>query len=335
MAGSGVSAGHETRVYYYWEDGGFAAAPADSTEKTFGADITVNTTEGSNAIQRVFRPGKRVGVDQLAMVFDGSWSVQFTLVNPWWIRTLLGSPSQTANDTDGDGATDSYTYDYTGTSPETIQIVEGHEQSGKQRVLKGCFATRATIDTSVEQGAEVTLEGAYVDEELQSNAMTAQPTATDTYDPLTFAEGSIALGGTTEKYVQNMSLTIEANADPIREMGTRKAVDFNPKVLAPSVNFGKLFDGDHDSLASLFGGSAATSVQEDADDNMVMVDMKFDNGKADGSGINTATFSISGTLADTYGEDGMGDPRADLQETVNRSGLDVDASWTNEEAAEP
>lgn len=335
MAGSGVSAGHETRLLYYWEDAGFATAPTDSTAKTFGADVQVTTTEGQNAVQRVFRPGKRTAIDQLAMVFDGSWAVQFTLVNPWWLRTLLGSPTQTANDVDGDGVTDSWTYDYTDTAPETIQIVEAHEQSGKQRVLKGCIATRATIDTSVEQGAQVTLEGAYATEDLQSNATPSQPSATDTYDPLTFAEGSISIGGTTESYVQNMSLTIEANADPIKEMGSRIAVDFNPKVLAPSVNFGKIFDGDHSSLESLFGGSTATTVQEDADDNKVSVTMTFDNGKSDGSGINTGDFTVTGTLADSYGEDGIGDPRADLQETVNRSGEDVNVSWTNEEDAAP
>jgi hypothetical protein len=289
----------------------------------------VTTTEGSNAVERVFRPGKRTAVDQLAMMFEGSFAVQFTLVNPWWLRTILGSPSQSGSGPD-------YTYDYADGDVETIQIIEGHEQSGKERVLSGCFATRAQVEVNVEEEVTVTLEGAYADESINDPAtLTAQTKATDTYDPLTFAEGSIDVDGTTESYVQSMTLTVENNVDPVREMGSRIIADFNPKVLAPSVDFTELFDGDHTNTESLYGGTGDTTPQEDADDNKVAVDMKFDNGKSSGSGQNTGTFTVTGTLTDSYDEGGIGDPRADLEETINRMGENFTASWTNEENTEP
>jgi len=327
---SGVSAGHETRVAYLWEDNGFNAAPTDSTHKTPGANAQVNTTEGTNALRRVFRPGKRTAIDQLALVFEGSFALQATITNPWFFRALLGAPNDTDN---GDG---SYTYDYTGTSPDTMQIIEGHEQSGKERVLSGCMVTRVSIETSVEEEATVAIEGAYADEELKDPAsLTAQPKATDTYDPMTFAEGSVSIDGATEGYVQNMTVTIEANVDPIREMGTRIIADYNPKVLAPSLDFGKIHEGSHDNLKAMYGGSSASSPQEDADDNKVDVVMTFDNGKSAGSGINKADLTVTGTLTESYDESGIGDPRADLEETVNRAGEDFNVSWTNEEASAP
>jgi hypothetical protein len=327
---SGVSAGHQTTLSYLWEDS-FGVGPSsisDSTHKLPGADPTVGTTEGSNAVRRVFRPAKRAAIDQIAMLFEGSFSLSFSLTNPWWLRTLLGAPTPSGSGPD-------YTYDY-GLSqdgePDTMQIYEGHEQSGKARVLQGCMVTSATIDTAVEEEASVTLNGAYADETIQSSIPT-QPTKE--VDPLTFAEGSISVGGTTEKYVQSMTLDLQNTIDPVREMGTRFFIDYNPKTIEPSVDFGNIFDGDHDQLEQLFGGSGETSPLEDADDNDAAVEMTFDNGKTAGQGVNNGTFTISGTLVNSYDEGGIGDPRADLEETINRSGLEPSVSWTNETSTAP
>jgi hypothetical protein len=313
---------------YLWEDNGFASSPTDSNHKPFGTDATVGATEGSNALRRVFRPGKRAAIQQLAMVFDGAFSVQFTMTNPWWFRTLMGAPSMTDN---GDGT---FTYEYSFSvdgSPDTIRIIEGHEQSGKERVLKGCMVTRVTIDTSVEEEAQVSLEGAYADEEiLEPASLTAQPETQ--YDPMTFAEGSVSVGGAVEAYVQSMGLSIENQIDPIREMGTRFAIDYNPKVIQPTVDFSKIFHGEHDSLEKMYGGTGNTSPQENADDNEAAVDMDFDNGVSAGSGQNKGTFGISGTLIDSYDESGIGDPQADLEENINRSGLEPSLTWTNEQS---
>lgn len=326
---SGVSAGHQTTLSYLWEDS-FAVDPGsitDSTHKLPGADPTVTATEGSNAVQRVFRPSKRAGIDQIAMMFDGSFGLNFTLTNPWWVRSLLGSPAQSGSAP--------YSYEYSlaeDGEPDTFQIYEGHEQSGQSRVLQGCMATSATIDTSVEQEAQVTLRGAYANEKLDATIPT-QPTKN--YDPLTFAEGSISVGGNTESYVQSMTLDLQNTIDPVREMGTSFFIDYNPKTIEPSVDFGDIFDGDHDELEELYGGSGNTEPAEDRDDNTAEVQMIFDNGVTAGSGINKGTFTISGTLVNSYDEGGIGDPRADLEETINRSGLEPKLVWENEESSAP
>lgn len=329
---SGVSAGHDTRLYYHWEDNGFASSPNDSNAKPFGADPTVQTAEGSNAVQRVFRPGRRVGVDQIAMMFEGSFSIQFTLTNPWWFATLLGQPTQS-----GTGPTYTLTYDGAAQpdsvegdeDPDTIAITLGHEQSGDNRVLRGCMVTSVEISVNVEEEVQISIDGAYADEELVADSLNTQPTTS--YDPLTYAEGSLSVAGETEKYVQSASISIDNQVDPIRELGSRTPIDYNDKTLEPSVSLGKLFDGDHTNLEEMFGGSGTTTPQENADDNAVSLELTFDNGKSGGNGQNRGTFTVSGTLVDSYDEDGIGEPTADLEESINRSGLNPTLEWTNEE----
>lgn len=322
MAGSGVAAGHETRANIYWEDNGFAQSPNDSEPKTPGADVQVGTAEGSNAVQRVFMPGQRTAIDLIAMVFEGSFSLEFSVTNPWWIKTILGDPSTTDN---GDGT---HTHDFTGTSPTSFQIVEGLEQGSSERLLKGCVVTQGSVEISTEQEARVSLRGAYADEETDvPDSLTAQ--TTPDHKPMTYADASISVGGETEGYVQSITLDFAANVDLIREMGSRVAVDFNPKQFEPDVQFGKIYDGDTSNIEEMYGGE--TSVQEDVE-NTVAVEVTLDNGSGAGSGMNQIVWTLSGTLTDSYGQSGIGDPRADLEETVSRVGLNMDASATNETA---
>lgn len=324
MAGSGVGAGHDTRLYLLWEDNGFASSSNDSENKPLGWNVQMTTAEGSNALRRIFMPGSRTAVDQIAMLFEGSFSVQFTLSDPWYLDAILGSSTQTDN---SDG---SYTYNWTNADPQSFQLVEGHVESGKERVLKGCVVTRMTIDASIEEEAQVTLEGAYADEEIRDpGALPNQPTPS--HDPLTYVEGAVIIDKTTEGYVQSMTLTVEANVDMIREMGSRFPIDFNDKVLTPSVDFSALHDGDEANLESFYGTNAPSSPAEDpVDGNKVSLEMSFDNGKTAGNGINKHTYAVTGTATDTFGEGGIGDPRADLEETVNRAGEDLDVYITNE-----
>lgn len=330
MAGSGVSAGHETRVNILWEDNGFAQSPADSTPKNAGADVQLGTAEGSNAVQRVFMPSQRTAIDSIAMYFEGSFSLEFSVTNPWWIRTVLGSPTTTANDPDGDGVNESYTHTYSGDSAYSFQIIEGMEQAGVERLLKGCVVTQVSIEVSTEAEVRVTLRGAYADEADPSQALTSQ-TMPD-HKPFTYSDAQITVSGVTEAYVQSISISIATNVSLIREMGSRIAIDFNPKQLEPDIDFGKIHDGTTDNLESVYGG--ATSVQEDVE-NHVTVEVTLDNGKADGNGINKLVWTLSGTLPESYGQSGIGDPRADLEESISRIGLDIDAEATNETQTAP
>ena len=324
-----VAAGHETRLYYQYEDRGFNQPNDDTTEKTFGANARLTTAQGSNAIRRVYRPGFRAGIEELAMLFEGSFSVQFSLTNPFWLRAILGEPDKTGTGPD-------YTYEYSlqndGT-PVSLRLYVAHEPTSIERIMYGAVVTNVSIDTTVEEEVQVTLDGLYADSE-KNNGIAPQPT-TGSRDPLTYAEGAVDVDGSTETFVQSATLSVENNIDLIREMGSRIAVDYNPKTVNPSLDVGRIFDQDtgHDNLERMFGGLGTTQPQEDADENTDRVDLRFDNGKAAGSGINEGSFELTGSLIDSYDESGVGDPQADLEEALTRVALEPSATWTIE--AEP
>lgn len=333
MSFSGA-AGHSTRVNYKWEDSFNAqsSSPNDTEYKVPGADAQLTTAEGANNLRQVFRPGSRVPVDTLAMQFDGSFAMQFTYTNPWWIKAYLGEATTSGNDVDGDGTTDSYTHTFNGTTPGSMRIVESYEKANAERTLFGCVATRLTVEVAVEDTVTVTVEGLYAEEQVDTNpsSLTAQTTTSD--DPLTFVDAALQIDGTTEGYVQDMTLTLEANADPIREMGTRFAIDVIPKALVPSVDFREVKHGDTDELTDMYGvaSPSGTVSQQEHLENKVVLNMVYDNGKSDGSGINKVDWTLGGSLTESYGEQGIGDPRADLEASVNRFVETIEAAATNE-----
>lgn len=340
-----ATAGHDVRIGYYVEDNGYGNLPADYNTDTdgdgvgddwdgvdlgpFGVEAAVDTAEGSNAIQRVFEPGKRVAIDLLEMIFDGSFSVTFTLTNPWWLKAAFGQYSETTN-------TDSSTYTFNVNKPLSLGIVEAYVPSDVQRVLKGCFVTQITIDVSVEDQVNVSIDGAYADEEIQRvsdgdiDSIIDQPPVQG--QPMTFVEGAVEVGGSIENYVQSMSLNLTTNVDPIREMGVRTTIDMLEKTLEPDVDLTKVMDADdeHAKLEELFGGTKSPSTLDDSD--KATVRMTFDNGEPEGSGIERGDFSLTNTLLDSYGESGTGDPTATVEQSLSRVGTNITAEWETENA---
>lgn len=334
--GSGA-AGHTTRVNYKWEDSfnAQAGAPADGTYKVPGADAQLTTAEGANNLRQVFRPGSRVPVDTLAMFFDGTFAMQFTYENPWFLKAFLGEATTTTIDPDATAGTgdESYQHVYDATDVYSMRIVESYEQANAERRLYGCVATRLTIEVAVEDVVNVTVEGMYAEEDIDTDpvSLTAQTTASD--DPLTFVDAALTVDGTTEGYVQDMTFTLEANADPIREMGSRFAIDVIPKTMVPSVDFREIKHGDTDKLTDFYGVAAPVAGENDQKERMenkVALAMNLDNGKASGSGINKLDVDVTGSLTESYGEQGIGDPRADLEESINRFAETITATAQNE-----
>lgn len=319
---STVSQGHDFRLHYVHEDAGFLAAPNDSDNKPFGANAALDTAEGANNAQQVFGPASRAPIDIVEQNFEGSWSVSFQYTNPWWLEMLFGEPSTTDITNES-----SYAHTYDGEEPNSSQITIGREDSGKARVLSGCVATRASVQVSVGNPAQVTLEGAYADEEVLSpSSLDAQPSITK--KPMTFADALLKKGGTTIGFVQQGTLSIQSNVDLLDEWGSRIAVDFSPKALTPQLNFEKFNEaGETTNLEEMYGGS--TSVQEDVPggDNYSLV---LDNGKGESSGINKLEVTLTNTFPASYDEDGIGDPQADLSERLNRLAEGVSATATNE-----
>ena len=312
-------AGHRARLSYLWEDDGFASAPTDDDHKPFGADATLDTLQGTNNAVEVFQPNSREAAEIIEQNFQGSWSVSFTLTNPWWLAAVISSASTA-------GSTEPYTHTYDGDIPNTMQLVQGTEQVGSERILKGCIVTSAEISTQVGGMVEVSLDGAYADEELLEGAnLVEQPVIQ--YRPLHFGHATLKDTDATYSLVQNVSVSIENNVDLIQEIGTRTAVDYSPKIRSTSLSWSDITEDDSE-LKDMYGGN--TSVQETVE-NTSDVTVLFDNRKS-GADKNTLQIDLDGVFQNEYGRSGVGDPEADLQGSMTGMTVGVTVTAENDQA---
>lgn len=319
--------GHDVRGWYLHEDNGFAASPTDSTYKPFGANTVIDRAEGTNNAMQVFEPGNRIAVDVVERLFEGSWSVTFDYTNPWWLNFIFGAPT-TVDNADG-----SYTHTWSGDTMQTQRIGIGYEPSGKERILQGCVAATANARPSVGENGRITISGAYAKEEINDPAsLTSQPSIDN--EVMTFADATLSLGGSTRGLVQQAGVELNTNAEVINELGTRAGVDFAARQLVPRFNFTKINDGGEvNELKKLYGDTAASAVQETVSSNAREdATLTFDNGLAAGSGINQMNINLTSTMQDGFGQDGLGDPAADIEDNINRLVAGITVEATNEVA---
>lgn len=316
--------GHDINLYYFREDNGFNMSPSDSTPKPWGANTRVTNAEGSNNAVQVFNPGSRTPVEVIKQNFEGSWGVDFTFTNPWWLSGILGEPTSTDN---GDGSF-TYTWDE-GSDPLPYQLVIERTPDSSHRVLSGCVVTQMTIRGSVRSETTVSLTGAYAEEEIIEGAtMNGQPELD--YGPTTYADTMLNIGGSQEGYVQNAAMQLQTNVELVDELGSNIAIDYSPRALIPSLNYAKIVEnGDTVQFEDLYGG--ATTIQQE-DPPKKDASLVIDNGQAAGSGINTFETTFTGTESASVGEEGIGDPQSDLQNQINRLSTGVEFTATNEES---
>lgn len=322
-----ASAGHHARLSYLWENDSsdnpdfLTSSPSDTDNKPFGSDATINTREGSNNAVRVFDPASREAREVIEQNFEGSWSVEFTATNPWFLRGVIHNSVSTSG-------TDPYTHTFDGDVPYPLRIIEGNEATGNEYELKGCVIASCQISANVDGMVNVTLDGAYADEEqVVSNdtaSLTPQPTTQER--PFTFADATLSRKGSTLSLIQNAQLNIENNTDLIGELGVRTAVAYSPKVRSVSLSYGDVVEDDKE-IKRMYGSSTSSSPESHVD-NEVSATFQFDNGKS-GTDKRSITLNLSGTILNTYSRSGGGDPEADLEGTMNEIPVSVDATAEN------
>lgn len=319
---SGVATGGNTTAWYRWEDGNFAGDASTSSIIPFGPDATVDSDDGKNNAVRVFAPDTKEAADIIAQNFEGSFSVSFTLADPWFLGAIFGDPSSTQL---ADGT---YDHVYNGSATKSMQIVEGFRGSGNKRLLRGCVASRVQINPRAPGVVEVSINGAYADESHPSETIQSQP-APD-YKSLTYAESRLDLDGTKVKYVQDASLTINLKPDLVQALDSRTAVDFWTGAREPDIDYTTLKEsGNEDPLADFYGSSTATSPSSDV--AMAPLTMEFTSSGE----TNTITINLGGGFPDEYGHNSVGDPNQALEQNLNRMVKTVDAVANNDTSSAP
>jgi len=327
--------GAHTTLWYYWEltddaiDFGVGDDTEDDEPKPFGGNATLTQFEGSNNAVDIFEPNSREIAQLIAQHFDGSFSVDFEWTNPWWLQAVISEATETVDNEDG-----TYTHKFEGNIPLPMTIYAGFEERAVggsdepgYRVLEGCVIESATIDVTTEQTVDVSLTGAYVNEEWKEvDDSFDQPSLAE--DVLTFAEAALELDESTLSLLQDVSVEINNNTDIIREIGTRLGVDYSPKARIPSVDYTKIRE-DNDEVESMYGSEAATAVKQSVEEDGPMT-FEVDNREAAGAGMNMVQLDMDGAFPESLSVSNLGNPQEDLQEDINRRLRTITGSATNE-----
>lgn len=318
-----AQAGYDTRVNFLWEEDGSGnidfTNTSDSDHKTFGYSAMVDDLTTNNNPVALYNPGNREAAEYVAQNFAGSWSMSFTLANPWFWRAVIADVSSS-----GSSPT---THTFDGTVPFPMQIIIGNEDTGNERTLKGAVVGECTLDVSDSGEASVTLSGVHADEDESSpgvGSLVSQDT--ESFEPLTFADGSLTFDSTTFSLVQSVSLTISNNIEMIPGLGSRTAQSYRPGERPITIDWGKVVENDN-QLVEAYGASSAPASRMDGDEE-VSGDLTFDNGES-GANQNKQVISFAGSFPDSYSRSGTGDPSATHIEDITYTAREIDVVATN------
>ena len=346
---SATSGAHTLWVYRWEDDGEFNQAPgalADSTNKVFGANETMDSADRANNPERMFRPFSRAAEEIIETNFEGSWSADFVLANTWWLQFFFGAPQTESISGDGT-APYRHTYDTdpsVGGVPKSAHLIEEtHHADGtvEQTVYTGTVAGSIDIDVSTEDTVSISLDGNYADEQtydenVSSNSpygvIGSQPDLS--YRPMHFGNSILKLDidedGTAESLalVQEAGLGLEGNVEMGYELGTRFPVIPQYLNYEPDIDYTRLVSGrtSPDEKTSAYGasyGASTPSPQETLADAAIDGSLEFD---AATSTTNKLVMNIIGAFPDEYSRSNIGDPSEALEDDITRMIEDVTAT---------
>lgn len=329
MAKPSIQTGAHSTLVFYWEDAGFKADPSDTTPKPFGKDSRLSTFDGSRNAVELFDPNDREVAEWIEQQFDGSWTAEFTFGNPWWNRAVIDTPSTSGVDSDGDGTNEYYEHTFDGQAPSSIQIVTGNTKSGEDWLLRGAVVANATISIEVPGQVTVSLDGAYASLE-ETSPSTQESQASRSAEAFTFADAQLSIGGTTQRLIQSMTLTIANNTDPVYELGSEEAVDFSPKARMLTVDHVQTRDDSSDDAINRFLGGSNTLSAPSTD----AMTIRLDNGKT-GSEKQTFQYDLPGALPNEFSVNNTGDPDSDIENSVTNRPVGVSATAENDVQSPP
>lgn len=307
-----ATAGHDALLGYVWEDNGFRQSPTDTDIKPFGVDATMTTKEGSNNATRLFNVTDYEAQQIIEQQFDGSWAVDFTVTNPWWLRSIFGTASS--------AGTSPTTHTFDSFPGDPIRIYTGNAQTSTYTDLEGCVATSATLTFNIPGTVDVSLEGAYA-YERDDGASFAQPTINER--ALSHHDSKLDRGGSTLSFVQSLTVTINTNVEMVPELGDRFAADFRPGRRNTSLEYARVVQDTSDQ-ERVYGG--AQSLQDKVE-NQVDFFVEATNGKT-GTDKNSFRLDFTDVFPDSASRTGIGED-ANLEDELSELGEEVTATAEN------
>jgi hypothetical protein len=296
-----ATAGHDALLAYVWEDNGFREAPTDDDKKPFGYNTSLTTNEGSNNAVRLFAPDDPNAKEIIEQNFDGTVAVEFELTNPWFMRGVIAESSSSG--------TSPTTHTFDGDAMDSVKLFEGNEKTNTYTEIEGVVWQTATF-TATEAGTTgVTLSGAYASKNDDGSSFTQPPL--EFSRALSGHNADLNRGGTRLGFVQNATVTINRNVDLVDELGTRFAVDYSPKQFNVTLDYTRIVTDDTDRQRA-YGD--ATTLQDTVTNT---ADFILEWSVGSGADLNTQRLELDDVFPDSESRTGVGDPGADLEDTLN------------------
>jgi len=284
MTGAGAA-----NVAYALEDSFLGGTGTSPTYYLPGTNATVDTLSLNNFLARIREPNTREQVRSVAERFEGALSVSFN----------LGTG-------EGGGRADSHDLVFNGTSGGGADILDSSlptsaewylgtdfESGGTietaERVAKGWVPVQASVAYTEGDLVRVTLDGIYGDEARNSSitpGSIVRPT-----DEADFHEVDLSLDGTTQAKLQSATLSFDA-LTRFERGASRQPIAAVPGPAQKTLDVAAIFT-ETDQLATAYGASAATSVQDSV--NAISGSLTISPG-----GTPAASYELSGLAPETY-----------------------------------
>lgn len=215
----GYGAGCQTVIKYLYEQTfGATDASYDATDKTFGHDVSLTSLAIRPNLEKLYTYDKRGVAKAVVKQFEGAMSLEFTLSNPWWLRSLFGK-SYTGN------ASAPYFHAFEMVDqPRSIHVEIGLKLADEDKTLglDGVIITSASVSAAVNELVKVRLDCLYKEMRTWDNKLTA---VTETFEPYVFQHGRLEIpDGTYVGIVQRFEFTINNNTVMQYGLGDRYAV---------------------------------------------------------------------------------------------------------------
>jgi hypothetical protein len=307
-----ATAGHDALLSYDWEDG-FLNAPASADKKPFGRDASLTTEEAANNAVRLFEPGDNEAAQIIEQAFDGTWTAEFTLSNPWFLRAIFGDASSSG--------TSPTTHTFDGKIGDPMRIFHGNENSSTYYALEGCVVQTATFTFNIPGTVDVSLEGAYATKNSDDPSFT-QPG--QNYRALSYHDSRLNRASSDLSLVQSLTVTVNLNADMVDELGSRTPVDYSPKQRNTTIDYARIVQNTDDQ-ERVYGN--ATTIQDKVENTADFI-VEASNGKT-GSDRNLVKLELDGVFPDSVSRTGIGDPEADLQDELSEAAPTITAVAEN------
>lgn len=257
---------------------------AGSFPRPFGHGTKVSIARKNN-MERIHSLGARNATANVAKKYEGTATIEFLLGagmttlahgGASWLRAVLGAVPV-------DAGVDPTTHTYSESNTLTSFSVEAGTELGTAdaySTLIGCKVNSCTITAAVDEVASVRLECPYRTETLSTTLANAVVTPTE--EPLTFAQGTLSVAGTTVGYVQSFEMTITNNVEMLWGLGSRYSTAGPEKTRTYDIRMTVAFSNVVLLLEKFFGQAAPIAATNLATLNPAGVAcvLTFDNGLA-------------------------------------------------------